>query len=112
MRLLNNTRKKFKELDSDQDGILKGPELIVLADWALKSYRPNGTKFSLAEINMMKNTIMTKVGMRRKSLSGDRLLEKAGDELIATAITMDDMVVIFEEVMEKRRWARRLSFSY
>ena len=112
MRVLNNARKKFKELDSDQDGVLKGSELIKLADWALKSYRPNGMKYSLAEINLMKNTILTKVGMRRNSLSGDTCDENKDKELVATAVTMEDMESIFEEVMEKKRWARRLSFSY
>ena len=112
MRLLNNARKKFRDLDQDHDGLLQGAELIQLADWALKAYRPEGAKFSLAEINMMKDSIMANVGLRRVGGSADTVEENSINEPIATAVGMDDMVLIFDEVMEKRRWARRLSFSY
>jgi hypothetical protein len=88
MRLLNNARKKFQQLDKDLDGVLRGAELNELSDWVLNSYRPNGAKITTEEITMMKSTIMEKF---RKRVS---LPAKEG------GITMEEMVVIFEETME------------
>lgn len=95
MRLLKSARNKFVELDIDVDGIIEEQELISLTDWVLGTYKHHGAMVTEAEVSAMRKTLLNKFG-----------------QLGTGKIGLKDMVALFEEVTEKRRWIRRLSTLY
>ena len=87
IRLIHLAKKKFRDFDVDKNGLLDESELLQLAEWMSKSYERSGIKVKEEEKIQLRNRILEKYDLKGNG-----------------RITLRDMALLFEEVLEVCRY--------
>lgn len=95
IRLIHLAKKKFRDFDVDKNGLLDESELLQLADWMSKSYERSGIKVKDEEKIQLRNRILEKYDLKGNG-----------------RITLRDMALLFEEVLEVRELYFSLKLNY